>query len=70
MKYENSWTQPGVLGKTFLNEAISLKWTQTNYDNPQRFETEYKAQKITLEWFYLKFIPDHFILLVVVISHI
>ena len=51
MKYENSWTQPGVLGKTFLNEAISLKWTQTNYDNPQRFETEHKGHKVTLDWF-------------------
>ena len=51
MKYENSWTQPGVLGKPFLNEAISLNWTQTNYDNPQRFETEHKGHKVTLDWF-------------------
>ena len=51
MKYENSWTQPGLLGKSFLNEAIKLKWKETNRDNPQRFETTHKGQKITLEWF-------------------
>ena len=51
MKYENSWTQPGLLGKTFLTEAIKLKWKETNRDNPQRFETTHKGQKVTLEWF-------------------
>jgi hypothetical protein len=48
MKYENSWTRPG---EGFLKEAVSLKWVETNRDNPQRFETEHKGQKITLEWF-------------------
>ena len=50
MNYENSWTRPGLLGKAFLTEAISLKWKQTNYDNPQTFETEYKGHKVRLEW--------------------
>ena len=51
MNYENSWTQPGVLRGNFLKEAVSLKWKQTNYDNPQRFETTHKGEKITLEWY-------------------
>ena len=50
MNYESSWTRPGLLGKAFLNEAISLKWKETNRDNPQRFETTHKGKKITLEW--------------------
>ena len=48
MNYENSWTQPG---EGFLREAVSLKWKETNRDNPQRFETTHKGEKITLEWF-------------------
>ena len=48
MNYENSWTSPG---EGFLVEKVSLKWKQTNRDNPQRFETTHKGQKITLEWF-------------------
>ena len=51
MNYENSWTRPGVLRGNFLNEAISLKWKETNRDNPQRFETVVDGQKVTLEWF-------------------
>ena len=51
MKYENSWTQPGVLRGNYLTEAIKLKWKETNRDNPQRFETTHKGQKVTLEWF-------------------
>ena len=48
MKYENSWTRPG---EGFLKEAVSLKWTEVNRDNPQTFETTHKGQKITLDWF-------------------
>jgi len=51
MNYENSWTRPGVLRGNFLNEALSLKWKETNRDNPQRFETVVDGQKVTLEWF-------------------
>ena len=51
MNYENSWTRPGVLRGNFLNEALSLKWRETNRDNPQRFETVVDGQKVTLEWF-------------------
>ena len=47
MNYENSWTQPG---EGFITEAISLKWKETNRDNPQRFETTHKGEKVTLEW--------------------
>ena len=48
-----SWTQPGqgYLREVYLEEAIKLKWKETNRDNPQRFETTHKGQKITLEWF-------------------
>jgi len=51
-----SWTIPGqgylkMWDEASLQEAISLKWVETNRDNPQRFETEHKGQKITLEWF-------------------
>ena len=48
MNYENSWTQPG---EGFLKEALSLKWKETNRDNPQTFETTHKGEKITLDWF-------------------
>ena len=48
MNYENSWTQPG---EGFLKEAVSLKWKETNRDNPQTFETTHKGEKITLDWF-------------------
>ena len=51
MNYENSWTRPGVLRGNFLNEALSLKWKETNRDNPQTFETVVDGQKVTLEWF-------------------
>ncbi len=51
MNYENSWTQPGVLRGNYLNEAVSLKWKETNRDNPQTFETTHKGEKITLDWF-------------------
>jgi len=47
MNYENSWTQPG---EGFLVEKVSLKWKQTNRDNPQTFETTHKGKKITLDW--------------------
>ena len=48
-----SWTIPGqgYLREVYLEEAIKLKWKETNRDNPQRFETTHKGQKITLEWF-------------------
>ena len=48
-----SWTVPGqgFLREVKLEEAIKLKWKETNRDNPQRFETTHKGQKITLEWF-------------------
>ena len=48
MKYENSWTRPG---EGFLKEAVSLKWTETNRDNPQSFETSFKGQNFKLDWF-------------------
>ena len=51
MNYESSWTRPGLLGKAFLNEAISLKWKETNRDNPQSFETTFKGQNFKLDWF-------------------
>ena len=51
MNYENSWTRPGVLRGNFLNEAISLKWKETNRDNPQTFETVVDGQKVTLDWY-------------------
>jgi len=47
MNYENSWTKPG---SGLLNEKVSLKWKETKRDNPQTFETTYKGQKMTLEW--------------------
>ena len=58
MKYETSWTRPGegslqlekFLKEADLQEAISLKWKQIQYDNPQRFETEYKGYVVWLEW--------------------
>ena len=48
-----SWTIPGqgFLREVKLEEAIKLKWKETNRDNPQRFETTHKGQKVTLEWF-------------------
>ena len=47
-----SWTQPGqgYLREVSLEEAISLKWKETNRDNPQTFETTHKGEKITLDW--------------------
>ena len=48
MKYESSWTQPG---EGFLKEAVTIEWAETNRDNPQSFETEYKAKKVTLDWY-------------------
>ena len=48
MKYESSWTQPG---EGFLKEAVIFKWKETNRDNPQRFETEHKGHKVTLDWY-------------------
>ena len=51
MKYESSWTRPGLLGKSFLTEAISLKWKETKRDNPQTFETTHNGQKMKLEWY-------------------
>ena len=48
MNYENSWTKPGL---GLLNEKVSLKWKETKRDNPQTFETEYKGQKMTLQWY-------------------
>ena len=47
-----SWTIPGqgYLREVYLEEAIKLKWKETNRDNPQRFETTHKGQKITLDW--------------------
>jgi hypothetical protein len=48
MNYENSWTQPG---QGFLTEKVSLKWKQTNRDNPQSFETTFKGQNFKLDWF-------------------
>ena len=47
-----SWTTPGQGYLKMWNEAgdlqeaVTIEWAQTNNDNPQRFETEYKAQKI------------------------
>jgi len=48
-----SWTIPGqgYLREVYLEEAISLKWKETNRDNPQTFETTYKAKKVTLDWY-------------------
>ena len=43
-----SWTQPG---QGFLTEKVSLKWKQTNRDNPQTFETSFKGQNFKLDWF-------------------
>ena len=47
-----SWTIPGqgYLREVYLEEAISLKWKETNRDNPQTFETTHKGKKITLDW--------------------
>ena len=47
-----SWTVPGqgFLREFYLEEAIKLKWKETKRDNPQRFETTHKGQKITLDW--------------------
>ena len=47
-----SWTIPGqgYLREVYLEEAISLKWKETNRDNPQTFETTHKGEKITLKW--------------------
>ena len=47
-----SWTIPGqgYLREVYLEEAISLKWKETNRDNPQTFETTHKGEKITLDW--------------------
>ena len=47
-----SWTIPGqgYLREVYLEEAIKLKWKETKRDNPQRFETTHKGQKITLDW--------------------
>ena len=47
-----SWTQPGqgFLREVYLEEAIKLQWKETKRDNPQRFETTHKGQKITLDW--------------------
>ncbi len=47
-----SWTVPGqgFLREVYLEEAIKLKWKETKRDNPQRFETTHKGQKITLDW--------------------
>jgi len=51
-----SWTIPGqgylkMWNEASLEEAITLNWKETNRDNPQRFETDHKGQKMTLEWF-------------------
>ena len=48
MNYENSWTQPG---EGFLKESVTIQWAETNRDNPQSFETTYKAKKVTLDWY-------------------
>ena len=57
--YENSWTIPGVIGKNFLNEAVTIQWAQTKHDNPQSFETTYKNKKITLDWYKSDRGPDY-----------
>ena len=51
MAYEGSLHLQKYLKEAVITEKVTIEWAQTKRDNPQSFETTYKAKKVTLKWY-------------------